>query len=361
MLTFTRRFVTAAQPASLADFENSLFGPFTAILQNDVAEFVPFVFQILAQMLEQHSGKDLPQSYTGLLPPLLMPPMWESKGNVPALVRLFQSFLARGADAIVAANQIDSIMAIYQRLITSRLNDTYGFELLQAAFEHVQEPVLARYKKPVLTLMLTRLQSSKTDKFSKGFVNFIGTLGCLQKADYPDAVVKGFDEVQPGLFPQILQGVVVPEVAKMPPYQRRTTFVGLARLATESPSMAQAPNNAALPALLSVLLPAIMTPSEAVDRAADEEEALGAFDVEEQGFQASFSQLAASVSARKDPAAFAGADLKQYLAKQLSDASRRHPGVYGPAIEAASTKSEAAKAAVSHLQAELQKGGLQLA
>lgn len=30
------RFVTAANPAALADFERSLFGPFTAILQGDV-------------------------------------------------------------------------------------------------------------------------------------------------------------------------------------------------------------------------------------------------------------------------------------------------------------------------------------
>ena len=133
------RFVTEANASTLASFEQSLFGPFTTILQNDVAEFTPFVFQILAQMLEKQAGTELPETYLGLLPPLLMPTLWEQRGNVPALVRLFQSFLARGSQTIITNGQLDSIMGIYQRLISSRINDTYGFELLQSVFKSIPE------------------------------------------------------------------------------------------------------------------------------------------------------------------------------------------------------------------------------
>lgn len=88
-------------------------------------------------MLEQHTGNDLPEAYLNLLPPLLTPALWEQRGNVPALVRLLQAFLARGAEGIVANNQLQALLGIYQKLISSRINDSFGFELLQSIFEHV--------------------------------------------------------------------------------------------------------------------------------------------------------------------------------------------------------------------------------
>ena len=80
------------------------------------------------------------------------------------------------------------------------------------------------------------------------------------------------------------------------------------------------------PSIFKALLPAILQPSEAVDRT-NEEDDIYALDWEEQGFQASFSQLAASQSARSDPAAFAGNDVKGYLMRQVAAAGARNPGV----------------------------------
>ncbi|CAD6890646.1 unnamed protein product [Tilletia caries] len=125
---------------NLGAMEAQLFPPFTAILQGDVTEFVPYVFQLLAQMLELRAnlgGNSVPESYQVLLPPLLTPALWESKGNVPALVRLLRAFIAQGSAGIVAGNQLQALLGIYQRLITSRVNDLFGFELITALCEHV--------------------------------------------------------------------------------------------------------------------------------------------------------------------------------------------------------------------------------
>jgi exportin-2 (importin alpha re-exporter) len=162
------------------------------------AEFAPYVFQVLSQMLELHKGDAMPQSYVALLPSLLTPTLWQSRGNVPALVRLLQAFLARGGAKIAANNQISPILGIYQQLISSRINDEYGFELLQSLFANVSAAQMDQYKKAVLTLMLTRLQTSKTEKFSRGFIGFVAEWACTQQPEYPDYVVLAFDAVQPG-------------------------------------------------------------------------------------------------------------------------------------------------------------------
>lgn len=103
------------------------------------SEFVPFVFQILSQMLELHTTQELPASYTALLPSLLTPALWQSRSNVPALVRLLQAFLAKGGDEFVTASTLQSLLGIYQSLIASRVNDEYGFELLLSIFRYTNK------------------------------------------------------------------------------------------------------------------------------------------------------------------------------------------------------------------------------
>ncbi|KAF8875367.1 hypothetical protein BD779DRAFT_1678271 [Infundibulicybe gibba] len=62
-----RRFATAGTPATLATFEQALFGPFTVILQQDIDQCIPYVFQMLAQMLGLRATS-VPVKYHSLLP-----------------------------------------------------------------------------------------------------------------------------------------------------------------------------------------------------------------------------------------------------------------------------------------------------
>ena len=101
------------------------------------SEYIPYVFQILAQMLEMHTT-GVPADYRTLLPFLFMPACWQQKGSIPALVKLLKAFLARDANEMVAKNQIPSVLAIVQqRLVPSKINDVWGFELLQAVVQYV--------------------------------------------------------------------------------------------------------------------------------------------------------------------------------------------------------------------------------
>ena len=51
--------------------------------------------------------------YSAILPPLLTPTLWESRGNIPALVRLLRAFLGRGGQQIVAAGQVTPMLGIF--------------------------------------------------------------------------------------------------------------------------------------------------------------------------------------------------------------------------------------------------------
>ena len=67
------RSLCAASAAAVDAFEAMLFPPFQYVLQKDVSEFSPYVFQILAQLLECRTS--LSAAYTSLFPPILAPTM----------------------------------------------------------------------------------------------------------------------------------------------------------------------------------------------------------------------------------------------------------------------------------------------
>ncbi|CEH16542.1 Nuclear export receptor CSE1/CAS (importin beta superfamily) [Ceraceosorus bombacis] len=325
------RYVAAADPNSIATFESTLSRPFSTILQGDVAEFAPYVFQILAQMLELHKSTDgsLPEIYTGLLPSLLTPTLWASRGNVPALVRLLQAYLDRGSAQIVAEGRIGAMLGIYQQLIASKINDEHGFALLNSLFENLPKEQMNQYRAAVLTLMLNRLQTNKTEKFSRVFVEFLARWACVQQDGYPSYVIQSFDAVQPGLFPQIVDGIVIGELAKIPQRTKRLVAVGFSRLLTESPEFLHTPNANAWPSLLSGILRLLQDRSIAStgDSSSAAAEEIFAQDWEETGFQASFSVIVSSAPPNRDWTSFANAEPVEYLSRGIAIASKAVPGV----------------------------------
>lgn len=89
----------AGQASLLPQFEPLLFPIFQAVLVEDLEDFAPYVFQVLAQLIEAYAPP-LPPMYTQVFPPLLNPVLWERSGNVPALVRLLQAFLVSQGESI---------------------------------------------------------------------------------------------------------------------------------------------------------------------------------------------------------------------------------------------------------------------
>ena len=88
-------------------------------------------------MLELHTT-EVPPEYRGLLPFLLTPAIWQQKGSIPGLVKLLKAFLVKDSKQLVSGGQFVSILAVVQqRLIPSKMNDAWGFELLQAVVQNI--------------------------------------------------------------------------------------------------------------------------------------------------------------------------------------------------------------------------------
>jgi exportin-2 (importin alpha re-exporter) len=111
----------AASAAGCEALEGVLFPPIQAILGTPVTEFMPYSFQILAQLLSSRpAGSALSQSYRVIFRPLLDAVLWESKGNVPALTDLICAYITVGMPEIIG--ELTPILGIFQKLLSAKVS-----------------------------------------------------------------------------------------------------------------------------------------------------------------------------------------------------------------------------------------------
>lgn len=322
------KFIVEGSPTTLPKFEQTLFTPFTTILQQDIDQYIPYVFQVLAQMLDLHSTGEVPPEYRNLLPFLFTPAIWQQKGSIPGLVKLLKTFLGRDAPQMFAAGQIASVLAVVQqRLIPSKVNDAWGFELIQSVVFNVKPEDLQQYMKPLVMTLLTRMQTSKTDKYVYLFVRFIlFTMAINVTGMSPDYLITNIEGIQANLWPNLLSTFVIPQAPKFPHKERKLAAVGLTRLLCDSRYMMQQPSvthwsNAytALGKLFSE--PQYFKSSESEDP----HTGITEIDYEEQtaGYQAAYSRLASSEKAEVDAVAYVQ-NPAQYLQAGLVTLSKTY-------------------------------------
>ncbi|ORY33698.1 Cse1-domain-containing protein [Naematelia encephala] len=317
------RFVCEGTPAALPTFENALFGPAQIILTQDVAEFIPYIFQILAQLLELHPPTELTPQYQALLGPLLSAALWEQRGNIPALVRLWKGLLMRGAPLVASQNQVQGLLGIFQRLIGSKINDVYAFELVQALYEFMPLDVMRPFGNSIFMLLLNRLQTKPSTQFSQAFVNFISVLCALDSVG-PDYVISTLGSIQPGLFANLHKNVVLANTQKTPARYRKLVAVGLTKLLTRSELITSPSNAGSGTSSLLALADLLGLPQDLTWHNGTED--LSSLDPEETGFQSSFSKLGASEKSVHDPVGSIP-DEKAFASKELARRSAEEPGL----------------------------------
>lgn len=324
------RFICTSNPGAASQFENLLFPPFNQILQQDIAEFTPYVFQLFSQLLSFNTETELSPQYQSMIGPLVQPSVWQQQGNIPALVKLLQAYFIKGSSWIVANNQLEPVLGIFQKLVSSKINDHHAFELLTTIIETVPMSILGVYMKHVLVLLLTRLQNHKTDKFKKGFVNFSYYYMALEKEGTgPDAYWDLYETVQAGLFVTFLKSIWLTEAQKVSGrIERKTCAVALIRLLTGSKKVTEGTNfDAVWPSIMTALVKFFEAPEDVkgASKDAEEDADLYAIDIEETGYQAQFSQLTTASGAKSDPVATI-LDPKQFLVEGLVRFNQQYPG-----------------------------------
>ena len=235
--------VCLGSASQVAGFEAALFPVFMQVLGQEVAEFMPYVFQIMSQMLEirgESSRGDeswAPSSpYAGMLGPLVSPALWERPGCIPGLLRLVEAYLGACPSFLLSQGQLLPILGVFQKLISSKANDHHGFHLLCAIIECVPLSAIDPHMKTILELTFTRLQGSKTPKFIRGLLL---TLSVLVLKHGGSTLVGYVERVQPGLAKMLLGQVYLKSAPDASPRHRRVCVAALGRLLSETPEVLQ--------------------------------------------------------------------------------------------------------------------------
>ncbi len=350
--------VGASDANALAVFERAFFPPFQHVLQNDVVEFAPYVFQILAQMLEARGTQQrtttpgstpVPGAYMAVFPALLVPLLWDRQANVTPLVRLLEAYL-RAAPREIAPN-LGGVLGVFQKLVSSRAQDHQGFFILNALVECLPLEAYEGHLPAIWGILFQRLQSAKTQKFVKCLVVFTSLLVASRGVD---AARRSMAEVQPGIFEMILCGVYADAVATISgAVEVKVVAVASATImrdATASLDPAK-DQGAAFGKLLTNVVLALERESAAASGGAEGGAAaaaaaaarggVGAADdnLDEEaealerdaGYSASYSQLRNAARKESDPCADV-ADARTFLAAALAAAANAAPGTVAPIV-----------------------------
>ncbi|XP_074642803.1 exportin-2-like [Tubulanus polymorphus] len=316
------RSTCKVQPTAVSTFEGVLFSSFEKIIQEDVQEFIPYVFQIMSLLLEMHCV-GVPDVYMTIFPFLLTPDLWERLGNIPPLVRLLQAFIEKGANQI-PADKVSGLLGVFQKLLASKSNDHEGFYLINAMIEHLPQNIMGQYLKQVFILLFKRLMGSKTTKFVKSLIVFF----CLYSITYGgSSLIEMIDGIQENFFGTVIEKVLISDVQKISGrIEKKICAVGLTKILTEAPVMLQSYDKFWAP-LLQTLIGLFELPEDTT--IPDDEHFIEIEDTS--GYQTSYSRLMFAGKSERDPC-HAVADMKLNLAKSLEKLSIGNPGKLQPLI-----------------------------
>ncbi|XP_003485641.1 exportin-2 [Bombus impatiens] len=311
------KIVCKTHKVAVSSFEEALFPIFQEILQQDVLEFLPYVFQILALLLELRTTQDMPEAYLALFPCLLSSVLFERQANIHPLNRLLRAFISHGAHHIVAQDKTNGLLGVFQKLIASKANDHEGFLLLQSIIEYFAPNVLEPYMKQIFVLLFQRLSSSKTTKFVKGLIVFFAYYIIRYGSNNLVTII---DQIQSRMFGMVVERVLIADMQKVSgDIERKVTAVGMSNLLIDCPMILERPYNTYYPRLLATLVEFFELPQ---DQTTLSEDNIFPETEDTPGYQVGYSQLLCGKNPPKDPLEAIG-DVRLHLAQGLARLSPR--------------------------------------
>jgi len=287
--------VCSDRPEHTVAFEKLLFPPFQKVLQLDVSEFTPYVFQILAQLLEYRPGNTgLGEAYTMLFPPLLTPSLWERKGNIPALTRLLQAYLQKGSSEVLGSEHFSGVLGVFQKLVSSRSAEVEAFALIGSISQYVPPAALQPHLRSLFQILLYRLQNGKSSRYvrlvTSFFAQHIGKNGFQTTFDI-------WNSIQPNLGKMLLSNVWFPRLDNDAPMhlEAKIQVIGLTKILCESPALLvneQQIWSQALDAILKIFTSSSAHFGGIVDNGTEESEI---------GYDPTFSRLNFASKSQTDP------------------------------------------------------------
>ncbi|EGU82190.1 hypothetical protein FOQG_00380 [Fusarium oxysporum f. sp. raphani 54005] len=311
-------------PSNAALFNEKLWGPFHQILVEDVTEFMQYVFQILAQLLESSPSETISENYKALLGPLLNPTLWETRGNVPACTRLLSAVIPRASQAIQAEGQIAPVLGIFQKLLSGKKSEVLAFDILDSIVKSFEPAVLNDYFGTILRLVYTKLQGTPAESLKLRFVRFYHLVSARLEAGYgADYFIQQSNSVEDGVFTKVYPAFVLGETEKLArPVDRKVAVVSLTKTLCDSSAFAQQFAKGWANSCRK-LLSLLVNPPTVAAGAGDE--VVAEADVDDIGFGMSFTALNTCRALAKDdfPEVL---DVTKWVKEYMVSANQRHGG-----------------------------------
>lgn len=174
-----------------------------------------------------------------------------------------------------------------------------------------------------MSLILTRLQNSKTETLTICFVRFYHFISAHDDKGYSaDFVIDVVEKVQSNIFTQIYLNIILPETQKLArPLDRKTAVLSFAKTLATSHAFADRYKKGwgfTCEALLKLL--------ELPPLPAAKDDLVPEVDVEDMAFGVGFTPLNTIKPVPKDPWPETGADLKAWTGRYLKDEDGKSGG-----------------------------------
>jgi len=272
------------------DVEGALLPAFEGILERNVTDFLPYTFQILGLLLD--ATTTVKPLYQMLFSRLLVIDLWRAQANVPGLIRLLRAYFTKHAMFAQLLDQhMQAILERFQFVLSNRKTEVHAFDLVNAMYTHLPFELYQRYFKTLVTILLTRLQSSKSPKYQKDFVVSCSLFTHRDRSQAPGALAATFNEIQPGLMLNLLSGTWL-TVLKMSLRldERKVCCLALAKIMTAD-EVRQNPQALAGCCTALVALLGLTPSSSAAVAEAESDDELPVDGGAGQDFEVSFSKL----------------------------------------------------------------------
>ncbi|KAJ7951318.1 exportin-2-like [Quillaja saponaria] len=301
-------------------FEASLFPRLEIILATNVAEFFPYTFQLLAQLVELNRPP-IPSSYMLIFEILLSPSSWERASNVPALVRLLQAFLQKAPHELNQEGRLLKVLGIFNTLISSASTAEQGFYVLNTVIENLDFGVIGPYISHIWAALFRELQHRRTVKFLKSLLIFMSLFLVKHGASN---LVDTMNAVQPDIFSVILKQFWIPNLKLITgAVEVKLAAVAATRLICESPILLDAAAVEPWGKMLDSIVTLLSRPEQ--DRVEEESEMPDI--AENVGYTASFVRLYNAGKKEEDPLKDIR-DPREFLVVSLGRLSSLSPGRY---------------------------------
>lgn len=236
---------SSGSPGTFSELESKIVPQLFAILQSEHTDLFPCAFQVLAVFVEFSPRQDFPDYVISILPAVLQPTLWSTSSNIFSLVRFLQACFVKNPGFFNNPQSIEALISVFRILVNSKSNDFYGFSLISSLFGILNPELVEKYLRPIFILILTRVQSNKTQKLSMYFLLFICYL-CVEIKVPQSAgfVIQSLEQIQSKIYLMLFKSLFIPVISRIQePSDKKLIIFGITDLLMELRDLISGPED----------------------------------------------------------------------------------------------------------------------